>query len=692
MWTILFEGPGVKAVTDYVRLSVNGDTTATSMFQGDTLEWAANCAVGAAVRWSVWIDLNSNSTLDTLTDKAITDFVTKDGDTVSNDGPPDTNPVPDGWIVSPPLQLGIAPAHYFFRAADLSDSTSAYRGIEATPLPSPPNKFTGTVTIPGHTPPDPFLSYLWVEASEDAPDGNFWSGLTTTTGSYEISVGASGTGVLFQISVPDLPGFVTPTPQSMVASGVIANVNFAYQLPTDSVYGQISDEHGTPIQASIEVYAQWRSGPPTNKRITTSTGSYTLYYAASDVGEWDLGLYWDGLVPTYLIPNNYTFTCGGSGSLEHDFVCFTADTVVYAKITELGGPPAHSYRLRAWSQDTLGWTTGVSGTGSGNVVPLHVSSLGALWDVTIDVWDDNYPIPPGWALEAGTQGTVAPGDTAVFNFISGHMVRDTFKVDAGDPQPVWQRTSVFISGSEGYYNGVPDNGGVFTVYVDTGTYTLFPHANGYLASPAFRDVYIQGDTVGGLGFTLNHANAVIRGQISGPGLTLGPGIWMQTSTGPWPTGYSVGTYVDAATGNYQFEVCDGNWTIYPPFFPGYEPLPSVLVSVGNSPDTIIQHFVYSPAVGIADDGTLPQMFELQQNYPNPFNPETEIGFSLPLACNVKLEIFNVMGRRVAVLVDRPMDAGRHSVSWDGNAFPSGLYLYRLEAGAFVDTKKLLLLK
>jgi hypothetical protein len=89
---------------------------------------------------------------------------------------------------------------------------------------------------------------------------------------------------------------------------------------------------------------------------------------------------------------------------------------------------------------------------------------------------------------------------------------------------------------------------------------------------------------------------------------------------------------------------------------------------------------------------LPTEFVLQQNCPNPFNPATEISFSLPNAAHVKLEIFNIMGQKVTTLLNRHLEAGNHSVSWDGNNVASGVYFYRLQAGDMVDTKKMVLLK
>jgi subtilisin family serine protease len=95
---------------------------------------------------------------------------------------------------------------------------------------------------------------------------------------------------------------------------------------------------------------------------------------------------------------------------------------------------------------------------------------------------------------------------------------------------------------------------------------------------------------------------------------------------------------------------------------------------------------------IVGPGNLPTEFALHQNYPNPFNPATEIGFALPEASTVKLEVFNILGQRVITLIDAEMEAGEHTAQWDASDVSSGVYLYRLEANDFVSTKKMVLLK
>ncbi|RME20271.1 MAG: T9SS C-terminal target domain-containing protein, partial [Candidatus Zixiibacteriota bacterium] len=93
-----------------------------------------------------------------------------------------------------------------------------------------------------------------------------------------------------------------------------------------------------------------------------------------------------------------------------------------------------------------------------------------------------------------------------------------------------------------------------------------------------------------------------------------------------------------------------------------------------------------------DNPLLPAAFALGQNYPNPFNPTTNIQFDIPTRSHVKLEVFNVRGRRVATLLDRELTPGWYTVPFDGSRLASGVYLYRLRAGEKTLSKKMTLIK
>lgn len=95
---------------------------------------------------------------------------------------------------------------------------------------------------------------------------------------------------------------------------------------------------------------------------------------------------------------------------------------------------------------------------------------------------------------------------------------------------------------------------------------------------------------------------------------------------------------------------------------------------------------------IGGTNLLPNEYNLMQNYPNPFNPTTTINYSLQMSSVTTLKVYDVLGREVKTLVNERQTAGLHSVTFNAEDLPSGVYFYRLTAGSFVDTKKLLLLK
>jgi hypothetical protein len=97
--------------------------------------------------------------------------------------------------------------------------------------------------------------------------------------------------------------------------------------------------------------------------------------------------------------------------------------------------------------------------------------------------------------------------------------------------------------------------------------------------------------------------------------------------------------------------------------------------------------------GVDDDPSgVPERFHLTQNYPNPFNANTTIAYQLPAAGHVRLEVFDLLGHKVATLVDAEQTAGERSAHWEASQVASGIYLYRLTVGGSSEAKKMLLLR
>lgn len=104
------------------------------------------------------------------------------------------------------------------------------------------------------------------------------------------------------------------------------------------------------------------------------------------------------------------------------------------------------------------------------------------------------------------------------------------------------------------------------------------------------------------------------------------------------------------------------------------------------------HLGFGMPTSTENEEDLPRQVKLHQNYPNPFNPVTTIQYELPQQQEVRLEVYNVLGRRVAVLVSGTQQAGYHTIQFDASRLASGMYLYRLQAGNVVQTHKMMLIK
>jgi hypothetical protein len=99
------------------------------------------------------------------------------------------------------------------------------------------------------------------------------------------------------------------------------------------------------------------------------------------------------------------------------------------------------------------------------------------------------------------------------------------------------------------------------------------------------------------------------------------------------------------------------------------------------------------SIGVNNISTeIPEKFQLMQNFPNPFNPSTIINYKLAVSGFVRLAVFDISGREIALLVNENQQAGDYNAEWNAHGFPSGVYFYKLETDVFSESKKMVLLK
>ncbi|MCB0262916.1 MAG: T9SS type A sorting domain-containing protein [Calditrichaeota bacterium] len=113
----------------------------------------------------------------------------------------------------------------------------------------------------------------------------------------------------------------------------------------------------------------------------------------------------------------------------------------------------------------------------------------------------------------------------------------------------------------------------------------------------------------------------------------------------------------------------------------------------HSDNLWLDHFSWTGTGIVAIDDDQPAVakaFSLEQNYPNPFNPETRIRYSVPKSANVTLSVYNLVGQKVAVLVNETQASGTYEISFDASHLSSGVYFYQLQAGEFSNVRKMLL--
>jgi len=340
------------------------------------------------------------------------------------------------------------------------------------------------------------------------------------------------------------------------------------------------------------------------------------------------------------------------------------EVVVGGRFTSAGGVSANS--VARFNTQTNTWSA--LGTGSSNGVSGILASVLALAVVGNEVY-----VGGGFTSAGG----VSANNVARFNT----QTNTWSSLGTGSSNGVFGGVEALaVSGNEVYVGGYfTSAGGVsarnvarFNTQTNTWSSLGTGSSNGvdslvFALAVVGNEVYVGGEftSAGGV-----RANGVAR---------------FNTQTNTWSTlgtGSSNGVSVGGVSGGVYALAVSGNEVYVGGRFTSAGGVSAIGVARWNSGTSRVEQL--SP--------TAPKTFLLEQNYPNPFNPSTTIRYQLPVASEVKLEVYDVLGKKIATLVNERQSAGSYQVVWNASGLSSGTYFYRLQAGTFTQTKKMILVK
>ena len=312
------------------------------------------------------------------------------------------------------------------------------------------------------------------------------------------------------------------------------------------------------------------------------------------------------------------------------------------------------------------------------------------------------------AVAVSSSGVLFVGQSDSMRIFRSTDAGKTWERRVIDPGLTYGRVTLLLTESPSYLHAVTTNG-VFSSSDNGSTWSTIRYKptsqvlsltrarNGKLwALSSYLPLYWSADH----GKTWTQTGAFSAGLTNGGtsafAIDASNNVFVGTRIGVMGTNYGSGVFRSTDVGvtwtNISFGLGSSAWTNIQAL--GISPAGYLLVG------TLNQGMYRSLTVTAAKDSSgqvIPEAFSLEQNYPNPFNPSTQIRFSLPVDAGVRITVYNVLGQRVATVLEDALHAGIHEVQWDGrNQFgqtaSTGVYFYRIEAGSFVQTRRMVLIK
>jgi len=413
------------------NLTVNGSSTNFSMASGDTIDWSYNLPIGGTAIAQIWIDVNSNTTIEPATDVLWQAFTQTDGQQ-GNNGPPDLDGAVDGHI-SFAMNIGLAPAQYIMSFKNNNVGLEVYGTV--TPLSSPVYTISGSIS--------PAKENVVVSLENNDDNGTFWNGISDASGNFVIKMGSDTTGnpwrlridntYLFGSSIisPDEYSF-TISPETPVYSGK----DFTVTAAAADISGTLKDEDGNLIIGGY-VWINGNNGNINRNTGTDITGTYRLGFLSNElpatnvfVGAFDP---WD----TTIVSPGYFFSTVNSGNhLVRDLIVFRTNSTITGRVTINGSAPNFNMELFAQNADT------------GFVFTLANTNGDFVFHVTDKIF--NYTIRPSNFGQYNFISVVAhPGETNVILNLTltdittdDNLVPSEYSLSQNYPNPFNPSTSI----------------------------------------------------------------------------------------------------------------------------------------------------------------------------------------------------------------------------------------------------------
>ncbi len=368
-------------------LIINGSDTGFTMVTGSLLTWLIATPTGATAAIEVWLDVNDDSTIDTLIDKRRYALTQTDGS--SSDGIPDMDGTLNGRIYLE-YNLGLAPGTYLLQFT--VGATTVTRKGTITPLSSPVHSISGHVTPPAEKSPQ----YIFMEARRSGHSAvpESWEALTDALGNYVIYTDADTSGNPWEIrfadgSSPYPPSVPSPSKYSITLTGNPSGLDFTFSAVAAKVTGYLKDESGNPI---------------TNRGVSINNQDFSLFRRenTNESGYFEIGLMESELsdstfrLASYFLMNTDNDMIGvkfingihNGDSLFYHLVSYHVNSSIQGQVLVNGNPPGFGITISGNVYDTaMTFTIAESATGN---FSLPVSNNLYNYIVSPDNWEGSY--------------------------------------------------------------------------------------------------------------------------------------------------------------------------------------------------------------------------------------------------------------------------------------------------------------